>query len=234
MNRLLLVLVISLTLTSLTHAKTVRIEVTDAYTNTACAKCEIAVKIDNSPIKKVRLNDQGRAVLKYKKNIAINATAGKENYIPAIRKLGPKSKNGILLEFMIYPNAEFEEQFLKENNCKIRTFEDIDIGDSVTRDLNEPGNREATFDGDMQSFLVNNISYPTEALERNETGKVFVEFIVEKDGRLTCPQILKKAGPLIDAETLRVIRAMPNWNPAMHQNEYVRARCRIPINYRLE
>lgn len=86
----------------------------------------------------------------------------------------------------------------------------------------------------MREFLSNNIKYPEISMELGDQGKVFVEFIIEKDGRLTNLEILRGVSAEIDRETLRVIGLMPSWTPAIYKRKYVRARARIPINYILE
>ncbi|MGM0478939.1 MAG: energy transducer TonB [Bacteroidota bacterium] len=91
-----------------------------------------------------------------------------------------------------------------------------------------PGGQEA-----MQTFLANNIRYPEEALENGDHGKVYIKFIVEKNGSLSKVEILRGVSDAIDAESVRVIRSMPNWEPAEMNGRVVRAYCRIPLNYKL-
>lgn len=97
--------------------------------------------------------------------------------------------------------------------------------------------QEASFPGElegMQKYLANNTQYPEEAMEKGEQGKVFVEFIVEKDGSVSHVKILRGVSKSIDNETIRVVSAMPKWEPAVHQKQIVRSRCRIPINFTFE
>lgn len=94
--------------------------------------------------------------------------------------------------------------------------------------------QEATFPGGvsgMKKFLANNILYPEISMELGDQGKVFVEFIVEKNGLISQVKVLRGVSSEIDAESIRVVRSMPVWSPAESAGEVVRARCRIPINY---
>lgn len=97
--------------------------------------------------------------------------------------------------------------------------------------------KEATFPGGaaaMKQFLADNIKYPEIAMEMGDQGKVFIEFVVEKDGSITQIKILRGVSREIDTEAKRVVRQMPKWTPAESKGESVRARCRIPINFILQ
>lgn len=97
--------------------------------------------------------------------------------------------------------------------------------------------KEAEFPGGaaaMKKFLADNIEYPEIAMEMGDQGKVFVEFVVEKDGSITQIKILRGVSSEIDREAKRVVRMMPAWEPAESKGESVRARCRIPINFILQ
>lgn len=97
--------------------------------------------------------------------------------------------------------------------------------------------QEATFPGGaaaMKQFLADNIKYPEIAMEMGDQGKVFIEFVVEKDGSITQIKVLRGVSREIDSEAKRVVRQMPRWVPAESKGEAVRARCRIPINFILQ
>lgn len=96
---------------------------------------------------------------------------------------------------------------------------------------------EAKFPGGpdrMKRYLAKNIRYPETAMELGDQGKVYVEFVVEKDGSLSNVHVVRGVSKEIDKESVRVISNMPNWKPAINNNEYVRARCRVPINFILQ
>ena len=97
--------------------------------------------------------------------------------------------------------------------------------------------QEAEFPGGMaamKQFLADNIKYPEIAMEMGDQGKVFVEFVVEKDGSISQIKILRGVSKEIDREAKRVVSIMPKWAPAEAKGESVRARCRIPINFVLQ
>lgn len=96
---------------------------------------------------------------------------------------------------------------------------------------------EAEYPGgsdEMVKYLANNIRYPEIAMELGDQGRVFVEFIIEKDGSISNVTILRGVSREIDAESVRVVANMKSWTPAIYKRKYVRARARMPINYILE
>ena len=87
----------------------------------------------------------------------------------------------------------------------------------------------------LVEYLIANIKYPDEAKKNNITGTVFVSFIVEKDGTISNTALLKSANPLLDAEALRVVSAMPNWKPGLNDDgKPVNVKFNLPINFTLE
>lgn len=82
-------------------------------------------------------------------------------------------------------------------------------------------------------FLNENLKYPEEAREQKIEGKVFVTFVVEKDGSITGVKILRGIGGGCDEETIRVIESMPKWEPGKQRGKKVRVRFNMPIIFKL-
>ncbi len=82
-------------------------------------------------------------------------------------------------------------------------------------------------------YLAKNLKYPEEARKEGIEGKVFVTFVVEKDGSITGAKILKGIGGGCDEETIRVIENMPNWEPGKQRGKTVRVRFNMPIVFKL-
>ncbi|MBL7966695.1 MAG: energy transducer TonB [Prolixibacteraceae bacterium] len=87
---------------------------------------------------------------------------------------------------------------------------------------------------ELISFLVKSIQYPEEAKKKGTQGKVFVNFVVGKDGSITNAKILKAVDPLLDAEALRVITAMPKWIPGKDKGKEVAVQFTLPISFALK
>lgn len=90
-----------------------------------------------------------------------------------------------------------------------------------------PGGAEA-----VAEYLNENIEYPGISLENNSQGRVMVKFIVNTDGSISDPFVVKGSGDIyLDIEAVRVIGAMPNWLPGKHKGEFVRVYYTLPVNF---
>lgn len=83
-------------------------------------------------------------------------------------------------------------------------------------------------------YLRTSIVYPREARENRIEGRVLVQFVIEKDGRVTNPKVTHSVNYLLDAEALRVIGAMSKWTPGKVNDEPVRVLYTIPVTFRLK
>lgn len=86
---------------------------------------------------------------------------------------------------------------------------------------------------ELMKFLQQEVKYPKEAQEKGLQGRVIVQFIVKKDGSIIEPKVVKPVDPLLDAEAVRVVSAMPKWNPGKQRGQAVNVRFTLPISFRL-
>jgi protein TonB len=86
----------------------------------------------------------------------------------------------------------------------------------------------------MRTHVANNIRYPVLAQEKKIQGKVYVSFIVEKDGSTSTFRVVRGAHPVLDEEAIRVMKTMPRWKPGKQKGEPVRLRYTMPINFFLQ
>jgi protein TonB len=82
-------------------------------------------------------------------------------------------------------------------------------------------------------FVAQNMKYPSQAARMGIEGKVFVQFVVEKDGSLTDIQVVKGIGAGCDEEAIRVLKMAPKWSPGKQRGVPVRVRNIFPIVFRL-
>jgi periplasmic protein TonB len=82
-------------------------------------------------------------------------------------------------------------------------------------------------------FVSENIKYPAQARRMNIEGKVYVEFIVGKDGKITEAKAVKGIGGGCDEEAVRIVMAAPPWNPGKQRGKPVRQRMVLPITFKL-
>ena len=83
-------------------------------------------------------------------------------------------------------------------------------------------------------FIAQNVKYPKEAENAGIQGRVIATFVVEKDGSISEAKVMKSVNPLLDAEALRVINAMPNWTPGKQRGEAVRVKYTVPVSFHLQ
>jgi protein TonB len=87
--------------------------------------------------------------------------------------------------------------------------------------------------GAMDEFIKSNLKYPvTTGKKKQETKYVHIEFVVDTDGSLVNPTVIKGVNPEMDAEALRVVRLMPKWNPGILNGRKVPTTFRLPIKFR--
>ena len=86
----------------------------------------------------------------------------------------------------------------------------------------------------LMQFLGKNIKYPTIAQENGTQGRVIVQFVVNKDGSIVDPRVVKSVDPYLDKEALRVIGTMPKWKPGMQRGKPVRVKYTVPVMFRLQ
>ena len=98
----------------------------------------------------------------------------------------------------------------------------------VENDPEFPGGAEA-----MYKYLAQNIKYPQLARENNITGRVYLQFVVEKDGSVTNVKVMRDIGGGCGAEAVRVVKSMPKWTPGKQRGKAVRVYYQIPVNFSL-
>jgi TonB family protein len=97
--------------------------------------------------------------------------------------------------------------------------------------------KQAEFPGGMDAmfkYLAKNMQYPAEARDKQISGTVYVEFIVEKDGRITNVNARRSnAHSLLEKAAVKAVREMPNWIPAKQEGKNVRSIFILPIQFEL-
>ncbi|MCW5911356.1 MAG: energy transducer TonB [Cyclobacteriaceae bacterium] len=82
-------------------------------------------------------------------------------------------------------------------------------------------------------YVAENIQYPVQAKRMGIQGRVFVEFVVNKDGTLTDVVAVKGIGAGCDEEAVRIVRNSPPWNPGRQRGHPVKQRMVVPITFKL-
>lgn len=86
---------------------------------------------------------------------------------------------------------------------------------------------------EMHKFISHSLQYPQEAAANNKQGLVVYTFVVEEDGTLSNFEIIHRADPQLNEEALRILKSMPPWTPARHNNRVVRSSNYVPMYFKL-
>ena len=86
----------------------------------------------------------------------------------------------------------------------------------------------------MMEFISKNIKYPAAAQQAKIQGRVTIQFIVNTEGNIINPRVLRSADPLLDAEAIRLTTIMPKWKPGMQRGQAVNVKYSVPIMFRLQ
>ncbi len=95
--------------------------------------------------------------------------------------------------------------------------------------LNSPDPRQF-----LQKWVYQYLKYPASAVRDGIQGRVLVEFIIGKDGKVTDVRVVKGVSEELDAEALKVVGASPKWKPGRVNGNKVRTSMTIPVEFRLE
>jgi len=153
----------------------------------------------------------------------------------------PKIQQPEIIE--IPDDEEIEEEI--EVDLDVEITEDEAIEEIITEEAPEEEDvdqvftiveQQAEFKGGMRKFyeyVGKKMKYPSQARRMGIEGKVFVQFVVERDGSITDVQAIRGIGAGCDEEAIKVIRESPKWNPGKQRGRAVRVRRVIPITFRL-
>ena len=86
---------------------------------------------------------------------------------------------------------------------------------------------------ELMKYLEKNLRYPQICKEQGVQGRVIVQFVVNTDSTITDVDVIKPVNPHLDEEAVRVVKAMPKWNPGKQRGEPVRVQLFLPITFRL-
>ena len=92
-----------------------------------------------------------------------------------------------------------------------------------------PGGKEK-----LNEYLSTHVQYPKEAIEKGIQGCITVAFVVNRDGSISDPKVVRSIDSALDKEALRVINSMPRWNPGKQNGKNVRVNYTVPVYFRLQ
>ena len=83
----------------------------------------------------------------------------------------------------------------------------------------------------FEKFIRKNLKYPTQALKNGIMGIVKVHFVINKEGVIENPQVLKPLDKILDVEAIKLIKKMPAWEPGKHNGQNVAVKYMIPVRF---
>lgn len=107
--------------------------------------------------------------------------------------------------------------------------EDDEIFVVVENSPEFPGGNDSLY-----AYIGRNIKYPETAKKEKIQGRVFVTFVIEKDGQVSSAKILRDIGGGCGEEAIRVVKNMPKWKPGTQRGNPVRVQFNLPIMFQLE
>ncbi len=104
-----------------------------------------------------------------------------------------------------------------------------EVYDMVEQAPQFPGGPQA-----LMKWLGENLRYPVAAQEAGVQGRVICQFVIQADGTIGETKIMRGVSPELDAEAIRVVKAMPAWTPGMQDGQAVNVRYTLPVTFRLQ
>ncbi|MBE6329936.1 MAG: energy transducer TonB [Bacteroidales bacterium] len=150
---------------------------------------------------------------------------------------------------------EVVQQVLKVVSDEVETTATVDIQEQSTEeaieftpmDVQEEEEAEeeifqvvekmASFPGGnakLMEFLRKELVYPQIAIDNNVQGRVFVQFVVNRDGSIQDVKVTRGVDPILDEEAIRVVKKMPKWVPAEQRGKTVRSRFTLPVMFKFK
>jgi protein TonB len=131
----------------------------------------------------------------------------------------------------------FDSEFREDVAVKIVTFqeEEEEIEEEqvfvVVEDMPGFGGGDSN---KFREYIAKNLRYPEVAAENGIQGRVFVQFVVEPDGRVSNVKVVRGVDPALDKEAVRVVESSPPWKPGKQRGKPVRVSFTFPIIFVLQ
>ena len=165
------------------------------------------------------------------KSFSITASDESENYAATTSSISLTKAENCSIHMEMVPGAKLNLERLKQDDMLYGNADSIGkkpCSDSNFVEASYPGGNAA-----LMKYIRETIRYPEVSIDRNESGKVYLSFIVETDGKLSHINVERGVSAEIDQEAMRIFIKSPKWVPAVCNGTTVRSRYKIPINFSL-
>ena len=132
-------------------------------------------------------------------------------------------------EELFFPEMETEQPEIIEIEDMAEHVPEPEIKNWAEVMPSFPGGDQALY-----AFLRANLRYPPKARDAGIQGAVWIQFVVDKEGKISEIEILRGIGGGCDEESIRVLQAMPTWTPGRQAGRNVAVRYKMPLKYTLK
>jgi TonB family protein len=165
------------------------------------------------------------------KSFALTASDETENYASTTTSISLQKAENCWINMEMVPGTKLNLERLKLDDIKYGNMDSIG-----NKPCSETNFVEASYPGGnaaLMKYISETIRYPEVSMDRNESGKVYLSFVIETDGSLSHVNVERGVSAEIDQEAMRIFIKSPKWEPAVCNGTTVRSRYRIPINFSL-
>jgi len=142
---------------------------------------------------------------------------------------GKQKGKPVKVSYTVPINFELGSGDSKEKS-QSKVSEDGDVVFFIVEDMPEfPGGDEA-----LRKHIASVVKYPEEAKKNGISGKVYITFIVDEEGKVTKAKVVRGVDPSLDKEALRVVSELPNWKPGKQRGKAVKVSYTVPISFALD
>lgn len=124
-----------------------------------------------------------------------------------------------------------KDDYLEDEIYKVVEVKPVFTG---CEDIEDEAKRIECGRNEMLQFINDNLKYPNEAKQNEIEGTVYIIFVIEKDGSVTNPKIIRDIGGGCGDEAIRIVKLMPKWVPAKHEGRKVRMQFNLPVKFKLD
>lgn len=125
-----------------------------------------------------------------------------------------------------------EETIVEEVEFTVEMEEEEEVVEEIFEIVEDPATPKGGYEA-FYAYVSKNMRYPRRAIEVAASGKVYVRFIIDKDGTITNTEVVRGIGFGCDDEAIRVLAGAPKWNPGKQRGRPVKQRMIIPITFKL-
>lgn len=171
-----------------------------------------------------------KSVNEFLDNEAKRAVSMMPNWTPGYQHGVP-----VRVKYTVPINFRLNNDFDKEESQRVDTISE-EVSESGLSAPFQVVEQMPSFPGGMEKlneYLKTNLQYPENCKKENIQGRVFVQFIVERDGTIGNAEVVKSVNPYLDKEAIRLILSMPKWTTGRQRGVAVRVSYTVPVNFSL-